>query len=431
MHALGRALAEVGLLAYLLLIPAGTALAAWPRDLALAAALAGLALATLPVGRGRDPARGFALVVPLALCVGSTALSTLLSAYPDRSLARGAYAPIAWGLFLAAQAVAVTPGAYRRLLLALGVVVVMVGGDGVAQLLIGRSLIGGSLPLEGRLTASLPHPNDLALIAVLLPAVLAGLAAGPATAASRLVLAGIPLALAAAVGSGSRNTWLGLAVGLAILAGAARSAAGAARRRWIVVGAGGLALVLFAAGFGLSIGAVPDRARRLLDPAQEPRLVLWRVAARMFSESPLVGTGVHTFGDFHRPLLDTLALPPTTVRDADAIPWAHNLYLEVLAERGLLGALGFAAPVVAMLVSLRRVLRRAQRDEARLIALGLAASLATFLVLGLFDLTFLKDWVLLVFWLLAALVARLPVLRSSWGAADRPGAGPPSGRSTG
>ena len=38
---------------------------------------------------------------------------------------------------------------------------------------------------------------------------------------------------------------------------------------------------------------------------------------------------------------------------------------------------------------------------------ALAASLASFLVMGTLDLTFLKDWVLLIFWLLAALCARI------------------------
>jgi O-antigen ligase len=402
MSARGRALAEIGLLAYLLLIPAGLALPAWPRDAALVTILAGVLAAT--VFGGADP--GFRFLLPLALFVGSTALSIFLSARPEQSLARATYAPVAWLVFVAVQTVAVTPAAYRRLLVGLGAVVVIVGADGVGQLLGGRSLIAGSPPFEGRLTASLPHPNDLALIVMLFPVVLAGLSATRRTWPSRLVLVALPLALVTVIGSGSRNAWLGLGVGLAIVGAGALGGAGGAQRRWIVAMTG-LALVLFAVAIGLSLGVVADRAARLLDPAREPRLVLWMVALRMFRESPLVGMGLHTFGDFHRPLVDTMALPSTAIRDADAVPWAHDLYLEVLAERGLVGALGFAAPVIAMITGLRRHLR-AETGVAHPIALGLAASLATFLVLGLFDLTFLKDWVLLVFWLLAALVARLP-----------------------
>ena len=131
---------------------------------------------------------------------------------------------------------------------------------------------------------------------------------------------------------------------------------------------------------------------------------------------------MHTFRDFHGPVVESLALPPGVVRDREVVPWAHNLYLEILAERGLVGAMAFAAILTAMGVMLRRSMQESA-GPSRLVAQGLSASLATFLVLALFDLTFLKDWVLLLFWLLAALVARLPVLS----AADHP----IGGRSTG
>ncbi|HUG37923.1 MAG TPA: O-antigen ligase family protein, partial [Candidatus Limnocylindrales bacterium] len=310
----GRAIAEIGLSAYLLMIPAGPALPAWPRDLALVAAFGGLLLASLPGRRGAAASPGFAFLVPLALFAGSAALSTVLSTYPDRSLVRAAYAPIAWLLFLVAQAVAVTPAAYRRLLLVLAAVVAIVGADGLVQLARGRSLLAGSVPLAGRLSASLPHPNDLALIPVLLPVVLAGLVAVPATRMTRGLLAAQPLAIATAIGSASRNAWLGLALGLGLLGALAWPIVGAMRRR-LVAGAGVIALVLFVAGFAFSIGAIPERARRLLDPAQEPRFVLWRVAGTMFRDAPVVGMGVHTFEEFHRPLVEALALSPTTVRD--------------------------------------------------------------------------------------------------------------------
>src|SRR5207247_317354 len=158
-------------------------------------------------------------------------------------------------------------------------------------------------------------------VPVLLPLGLAGFAAGSPSPAGWLVLAGVPLAVVTVIGSASRNAWLGLVLGLAILAGLAYRVTDAVRRRWIA-GSAAAMLVLLALGFGLSTAAVSDRARALLDPAREPRLVLWRVAAWMFRESPLVGQGVHTFRDFHGPVVESLALPPGVVRDREVVPWA-------------------------------------------------------------------------------------------------------------
>ena len=74
------------------------------------------------------------------------------------------------------------------------------------------------------------------------------------------------------------------------------------------------------------------------------------------------------------------------------------------------GTIGIAAIVGAMVHRLGACLRRATTLDQRAYVTGLTGALAAFLVMGLVDLTFLKDWVTLVFWLLAALVARLPDL---------------------
>jgi O-antigen ligase len=172
-----------------------------------------------------------------------------------------------------------------------------------------------------------------------------------------------------------------------------------------------LAIVLFTLAYTLRIADVPQRARNIIEILREPRIGHWLVAWQMFKESPLLGKGVHTFGEFYLPYLERIELPAYITPEVAYIPWAHNLYLETLAERGLLGAVGFGAPLLGMLLLLRRFLRHDSPHEVRTIAIGLTASFLSFLAQGFFDLTFLKDWVLLIFWLLAALVARLPTLK--------------------
>jgi hypothetical protein len=82
----------------------------------------------------------------------------------------------------------------------------------------------------------------------------------------------------------------------------------------------------------------------------------------------------------------------------------------MLCERGLLGLAAFLTLVGGAIRRLATALRQSITDEARSYVVGISGSLAVFLVMGLFDLTFYKDWVLVVFWMLLALAARLPDL---------------------
>ena len=75
-----------------------------------------------------------------------------------------------------------------------------------------------------------------------------------------------------------------------------------------------------------------------------------------------------------------------------------------------MGLVGFLAPVLGMASCLRAALGSGADARLRPYAVGLAASLAAFLVMGLFDLTFLKDWVQLFFWLIVGMGVRLETL---------------------
>jgi len=68
------------------------------------------------------------------------------------------------------------------------------------------------------------------------------------------------------------------------------------------------------------------------------RVVATHVAERMFLASPLLGTGLGTYGDLY----------PVMVRDG--IPWyfAHNDYAQFLAETGVLGLAFAAAPILVL-----------------------------------------------------------------------------------
>ena len=77
-------------------------------------------------------------------------------------------------------------------------------------------------------------------------------------------------------------------------------------------------------------------AGRFLDgPLLENRVYLWDRAWLLFKRSPWLGHGLHTFS------LNAV------------LPWPHNLFLETLAEQGILGLTSLCALLGSLLVTLQ------------------------------------------------------------------------------
>ncbi len=394
------------MLLYLLSIPFGQSFPGLLRQIMLAAVLVGMIwLIFRPRPLPRDVAP-FRFLWPMLLFGASAVASIVFSSDPRFSLQASRFLPIALLFFLAIQQIGLSMSAVHRLVMALWCVVVMLSVDGLYQFLTGASLLGGSSLLGGRVSASIPHPNDLALIPIFLPLVLALLTVKMPAAVRWLVWLSVPLAVATLIVSRSRNAWLGLVVCFIVWLAYGQ------RRKMILATLAAVAVV-FLVGYLLDLGGLQSRLASFTHLGEEGRIGIWLVAWEMFKDAPLLGKGAHVFGQFYIEYLARIDLPQGYRPEIAFIPWAHNIYLEFLCERGLLGFVAFAVVVVAMVCRLRSALKQAVPPEARAYFVGLIGSLAVFLVMGLLDLTFLKDWVMLVFWLLAALAARLPDLISA------------------
>jgi O-antigen ligase len=118
------------------------------------------------------------------------------------------------------------------------------------------------------------------------------------------------------------------------------------------------------------------------------RTDLWSTAWAMFQDAPLLGKGPHTFGVFHH------------------IPWPHNLYLEVLAEQGLLGLLTLGSLLVWGFFGAWKTQRTGPAD-ARLLGAGAFAGLIGFCSAGAVELSLLREWVVIVLFMLLGIVGQL------------------------
>jgi O-antigen ligase len=244
---------------------------------------------------------------------------------------------------------------------------------------------GGEDPLQG----PIGYANALGILAVIgiLIAVGGALRARRGLLAALAVAATIPLASALAL-SDSRGSVVALAVGLAVVAALAPG------RPRLLLGVT-VATVAAAAIVVVAWGGSRDRL------AGGDRPDYWRVAWAQFEENALVGGGAGAFHEYwldHRP--DPAELDTPHVLDA------HSLYLETLAELGLVGLALLVATLLIPLVAVAR------RRHDRLAAAAIPAYVA-FLVHAGLD----WDWEMPAV-TLAGLFAGVAVLRC--GGDDRP-----------
>jgi tetratricopeptide (TPR) repeat protein len=176
----------------------------------------------------------------------------------------------------------------------------------------------------------------------------------------------------------SRSGWLGLAGAVAALSAALALEA----RDWLALqwrrvrrsraalaaGSLGMLLALAAAGWVLY--------RQSQHPSHAGRDYIWRIAVQMFWQRPLLGNGPFTFGtEFIR----AYSVPPEVL-----LAHAHNWYLNVLAETGLLGGLALAWCLAAGAALAWRRWRTAPAGERAALA-GLAAALFGLAITSLFE----------------------------------------------
>lgn len=105
-----------------------------------------------------------------------------------------------------------------------------------------------------------------------------------------------------------------------------------------------------------------------LDFSTIDRLGLWYSAFRLFLESPIVGIGVNNFQDFYREFHPLYGIIPI-----DKMFVAHNIFLNTLAEQGLIGIVALAALHFAVGKKLYWMLKNIKLGVYREITIALSA----------------------------------------------------------
>lgn len=228
-------------------------------------------------------------------------------------------------------------------------------------------------PWEGRITSFLEHFNGLAAyINLLVPFCLVFALRGTDPALRTLSKWCMALASVALLLTQSRG---GLLAYVAMLMVSAYMLAPDRKTRMRRLALVLVVCVLAAAMAGLFF----QRLGEIDDYTAVSRLAIWGGAFTVFARSPVVGAG---FGNL-RPLMGgLLGLPEGWMGDA------HNLYLELLAESGLVGFIAFAFLIVSALSAARRCMRQSRDEFTWLMGIAAFAALCGVLVHGTVDYLF-------------------------------------------
>ena len=145
-----------------------------------------------------------------------------------------------------------------------------------------------------------------------------------------------------------------------------------------------------------ALGGVEGSGIRAADSSTESRLTEMAAAGLAFADHPLIGVGPGMFKYYYPQYAETFGLRVQATYRA-----AHNLYLDIAADTGVLGLVCFLAILFVSLRNLVQTRRRwlQTRPDLANLATGLILAIVTYLTTGLF-LTLAYER---FFWLMLAL----------------------------
>ncbi len=157
------------------------------------------------------------------------------------------------------------------------------------------------------------------------------------------------------------------------------------------------AAFLLLVGFCLVIGFLPElRERILLSFGQfgdAHRIAIWQGSLSIIRDAPLFGRGVGTFMEYSPEYIAGLGAQ-----------YAHNCYLQIWAETGLLSLCYFLLFLGTVLLAGKKVLNVQPLGPVSYVTTGTMSGIIAFLVHCFFDVHFYSAQLSALFWLMAGLL---------------------------
>lgn len=243
--------------------------------------------------------------------------------------------------------------------------------------------------MPGRVESFFDNPNTFAeMLIMLLPVVLA-LVLCAKHKLSKLVAAGVFLTGTAALGmTYSRASWVGFAVSLVVLIFLWKPKLIPA---FIIVCA--LAIPLLPTSIFHRILTITNTS----DTSTASRIPLYEAALSTIRRSPITGAGLGTAA------VQAFIADNNLYHAKAPFVHAHDIYLQVWVETGLLGIVSFVGAMLFNIKNAARTVRHCSDSAARTITCAGAAALCGTMVCGLADYLWNYPRVMSIFWFLFAL----------------------------
>ena len=125
---------------------------------------------------------------------------------------------------------------------------------------------------------------------------------------------------------------------------------------------------------------------------ENERIGVWLAGLAHWSDHPILGFGPSNFEIAYEIGLQDLSLPDWAVIEPRRVPWAHNLYLEALVERGLLGLITLLLLLGVIFIRMLKHASSAEKCYADFY-LFIFIAFCGFVFAGLFEPTIQRIWV--------------------------------------
>ncbi len=269
---------------------------------------------------------------------------------------------------------------------------------GIALLQKGDHEVHQHILRYGRMVGPYKNPNNLATYLMVVATVTAAqIMAQPKRA--RYGLWGLATLLVVCLAfTQSKGAYTGFMVGLILLA-----VFNSQGTRKPALGTGAVILLLSGAVILLQKGYLA-KILTLSDAGSQERSVMWNTAWRMIQDKPIWGHGINTF----------MANYLTYVTGPNQGPaYAHNCFLQITAENGLVGLAFFLWFLIALFALLRVSLKKSpgppSESPTKPWLAGLAAGLIAFLIQSMFDTNLYALRQATLFWTVAGIAVGLSV----------------------
>lgn len=191
--------------------------------------------------------------------------------------------------------------------------------------------------------------------------------------------------------TGSRNSLIGLGVGLIILA--------------IIYNKKLLVLFAGLGGISLFIPQIWSRVKGIFDYTQnDSRVRLWKTAIKMIEDHPLLGVGNGNYVSVYQEYIKKF---PELEYVDHKISASHNSYLKVQSELGIIGECTFIAVLLTAFFRIRNTAKLLEYSYYKFFSIGFTAAMVSFYLMNMFDNLFFVPKTTTFFWVFVGIIEAL------------------------